>query len=238
MPREAALDSEFLSLTSSLGMEQAQRIKTGFQQFNIDEFIDKVNKDIDEDGWDKLFNISHQYILSTPTVTFMKGVIGTEIEKKKTRRSTQERDTDDALIRPEEISDTQADIDSEATKRVETIYHYLAKYPSGISFWDFVFDPTSYGRTVENIFHFSFLIRDGNASLNLNEDSTLIAKIANPPSEEQLDSLNKNQCILKFNYSNWLELKSSRGNNKAILPPPNDNPYDVSYETVFRSSRR
>lgn len=237
MPREAALDSEFLSLTSSLGMEQAQRIKTGFQQFNIDEFIDTVNKEIEEDGWNKLFNISQHYILSTPTVTFMKGVIGTEIEKKKTRRTNQEKDPEEKLVRPEEVSDTQADIDSEATKRVETIYNYLAKKSSGVSFWDFVFDPSSYGRTVENIFHFSFLIRDGNASLN-NINSNLLAKVENPPSEEQMDSLSKNQSILKFDYNMWLKLKEERGDTTPMLPPPTIDPYNVSFETVFRSQNR
>ncbi|NXT95924.1 NSE4A protein, partial [Anhinga rufa] len=47
-----------------------------------------------------------------------------------------------------------------------------------ISFFDLVIDPNSFARTVENIFHVSFIIRDGFARLKLDDDKLpIIGKI-------------------------------------------------------------
>jgi agmatine/peptidylarginine deiminase len=42
MPREAALDSEFLTVVAQLGQEQAQRVHTGIKQKTPSEFISKL----------------------------------------------------------------------------------------------------------------------------------------------------------------------------------------------------
>ncbi|NXY51284.1 NSE4A protein, partial [Ceuthmochares aereus] len=39
-----------------------------------------------------------------------------------------------------------------------------------ISFFDLVIDPNSFARSMENIFHVSFIIRDGLARLKLDDD--------------------------------------------------------------------
>jgi len=52
---------------------------------------------------------------------------------------------------------------SEATRRVEIIDGILGTYPNGLEYWRLITDPEDYGRTIENIFHFAFLIKDGQA---------------------------------------------------------------------------
>ena len=42
MPREAALDSEFMGLASKLGAEQVSKLQTGFRSYNIYDFVLKL----------------------------------------------------------------------------------------------------------------------------------------------------------------------------------------------------
>lgn len=44
-----------------------------------------------------------------------------------------------------------------------------------VNFYKFLIDPDSFGHTVENVFHFAFLIKDGQASLQLAEDGAPMA---------------------------------------------------------------
>lgn len=73
-----------------------------------------------------------------------------------------------------QVVDTEKDRESETSKRVEHIFSLLQK-TGKINFWKFVADPTSFGRTVENIFHFAFLIKDGYARITKGADGAHIA---------------------------------------------------------------
>lgn len=42
MPREAALDAEFLHVASQLGLEQTRRLHTGFKSYEISDFISRL----------------------------------------------------------------------------------------------------------------------------------------------------------------------------------------------------
>ena len=62
---------------------------------------------------------------------------------------------------------------SASTKRVEQIDQVLGQKKNGLDFWQLVYDP-DYGKTIENIFHTSFLLKDGHAKLD-KHDNTVIA---------------------------------------------------------------
>lgn len=222
-PREAALDSEFIKYMAILRTEQVQKIQTGFQDYSLRGFVDSVVKKIDHGQWDSLSEKAIHWNYSTTSPSFMNGPLGSLLERKKTRKPIA-RDKEEALVKPKEIYDTEADINSEATKRVETLYKYLEKKKK-MPFWEFVFDPTSYGRTIENIFHYSFLIRDGYASIS-NEDGDAVSELANPPDDDlNSEGVEKYQCILRFDYKMWQQLKSNPKLKTPYLPPPPEDPY-------------
>lgn len=53
---------------------------------------------------------------------------------------------------------------------------HLVTHTGGIPYLQFVVNPKCFGQTVENMFYISFLIRDGSASLSLDEDGGLIIR--------------------------------------------------------------
>lgn len=46
---------------------------------------------------------------------------------------------------------------------------YIKNNKSPINYYDYIIDTTSYSRTIENMFYFAFLVRDGKAFLDLSE---------------------------------------------------------------------
>jgi len=76
-------------------------------------------------------------------------------------------------------------------------------------------DPDSYGRTIENIFHFSFLLKEGNASIGKDDNNNSITSFTNGPPE---DNRNK-QYVLKFDYEDWEGIKKNRHCDKTYLQP-------------------
>jgi hypothetical protein len=74
-----------------------------------------------------------------------------------------------------QVTDTGKDRESEATRRVRQIESTLEEHGK-MNFWQFILDPDSFSRSVENIFHFSFLIKDGRVSLQAENNSPVIRK--------------------------------------------------------------
>ncbi len=86
MPREAALDSEFLTIAAQFGAERASRLTLGFKTRDINEFTTKVrmylkgseavdenmdNEQIEEFNWLELGKKTKGLIKRTPAVEFM-----------------------------------------------------------------------------------------------------------------------------------------------------------------------
>lgn len=102
----------------------------------------------------------------------------------------------------------------EATeKEVERILGLLQTYfredpDTPMSFFDFVVDPHSFPRTVENIFHVSFIIRDGFARIRLDQDRLPIIEPVSNEENEEIDQNTqiRNQGIIALSYRDWEEI--------------------------------
>jgi hypothetical protein len=84
MPREAALDSEFLTLATQFGLEQTNRLQTGYQTKDINDFVARIKSVLrngentsddteqqEEFNWTKLGRAAMKYLKRVPTITFM-----------------------------------------------------------------------------------------------------------------------------------------------------------------------
>ncbi|KAK4530148.1 hypothetical protein CCYA_CCYA03G1005 [Cyanidiococcus yangmingshanensis] len=98
-----------------------------------------------------------------------------------------------------------------------------------VELYDLVLDSTSFGRTVENIFHLSFLIRDGRVQLWRDDDRFMIKPLgrrgpeAGRPdlenagaAENTVQSLGA-QTVLRFDRQDWTALCQQRGEHPPLL---------------------
>ncbi|KDE02640.1 hypothetical protein MVLG_06826 [Microbotryum lychnidis-dioicae p1A1 Lamole] len=112
----------------------------------------------------------------------MLGPLALEVKEKKARTQRARQKVDESQrVRPEELRAEDVEKDRQATDRmISEIARILDAYGGeGIPYLSFVLNPHSFAQSVENIFYFSFLVRDGRACIEeeINEDSKHFGEI-------------------------------------------------------------
>ena len=94
--------------------------------------------------------------------------------------------------------------DKETARRVTTLRKYLERDDKPNDFFNFIVDPNSFTHSVENIFHFAFLIKDGLASLQV-KDGVPVVEASQQPREQDYSTstAERKQCIVKFDFDTW-----------------------------------
>ncbi|KAA8583959.1 hypothetical protein FQN60_015167 [Etheostoma spectabile] len=198
-PREAALDAHLLVVATDLGNEKASQLFTEGTTFDPTAFSEHLLSFM---GLNRLEDDEDEQQNGSAVDGYL---------------------PQDAWHRLKKMEDSH----QEATeKEVERILGYLKSYyqddpTSPISYYEFVIDPKSFSRTVENIFHMSFLIRDGLARMYLDNDK--LPCIA-PVEEGEVDaggSYSRKQCIVSISPKIWKELIDAFDIRDTMIQPPN-----------------
>jgi len=192
--------------------------------------LDEDNEDdkrfiLDSLDWDKLDRKCARYFKTAPTVDFMLGPLIIEVpEGKQTKRAAKRREKFDESQRqaPEEL--TKVEEEEEATTReVERIYEILKRHTDDgskpIGFFEFVINPDSFGKTVENLFHLSFLVKDGKASIAIDQDGQPTVCKSKPYREEDYDEVvSQKQMVLSLTMAEWREIVEVYEITEPLIP--------------------
>ncbi|POI30415.1 hypothetical protein CIB84_005835, partial [Bambusicola thoracicus] len=174
--REAALDAQFLVLASNLGKEKANELRSEITTFDSLTFADDLltfmginrteteGNDSDSESmsggylpsnaWYKLGEEAEKYFRRAPSFHYMQ-----RIERQRKAPGREEKRAMPAQLKKMEESHQES-----TAKEVERILgllqtHFRNDPCTPIFFFDLVVDPNSFARTVENIFHVSFILR-------------------------------------------------------------------------------
>mmetsp|Transcript_25213 Transcript_25213/g.58247 ORF Transcript_25213/g.58247 Transcript_25213/m.58247 type:complete len:189 (-) Transcript_25213:223-789(-) len=79
----------------------------------------------------------------------------------------------------------------------------------------FLVNPQSFTQTVENIFHYSYLVRSGKAAIAVDKKTGLPTV---KPKDLQAGTPTPRQAILAFNMSDWRKLTREFGVDKGDIP--------------------
>ncbi|KAM8806388.1 non-structural maintenance of chromosomes element 4 homolog A [Eudromia elegans] len=255
--REAALDAQFLVLASNLGKEKANELHSEMTAFDSLAFAEDLltfmglnrieieEKDSDNEGfsggylpsnaWHKLGAETEKYFRRAPSFHYMLGSFKSEppvprqrIERQKKTTGREEKRAMPAQLKKMEESHQEA-----TEKEVERILgllqtHFKNDPDMPISFFDLVIDPNSFARTVENIFHVSFIIRDGFARLKLDEDKLPIIEPVKEDEgkEDDRSNLTRNQAVISLSHQEWKEIVETFEITEPMISPPYDNDGD------------
>ncbi|NXK63957.1 NSE4A protein, partial [Sylvietta virens] len=229
--REAALDAQFLVIASSIGKEKANELRSEMSAFDSAAFAEDlltfmgINRmeetDDSEDGpggflprdaWKKVGEEALKYIKRAPTFHYMLGSFKSEPPVPKQRIERQKKANRGKAERamPAQLKKMEESYQEATEKEVERVLgilqtHFENDPNTPISFFDFVIDPNSFARTVENMFHVSFLIRDGLARIKLDEDELPVIEPTKPSAggEEEIRTGARNQVIIKLDQQEW-----------------------------------
>ncbi|KAM9365675.1 non-structural maintenance of chromosomes element 4 homolog A [Pholidichthys leucotaenia] len=248
--REAALDAQLLVVATDLGKEKASQLFSEGTSFDpgvfaehllsfmglnrIEDGEDEQQTDgasdgyLPQDAWHRLARRVECCFRTAPTFHYMMGSFHAEPPPPKQKIDRQKRAaTKEAKkMMPTQLKKMEESHQEATEKEVERILGYLKSYhgddpTSPKSYYEFVIDPSSFSRTVENIFHTSFLIRDGWARMYL-DDSNLPC-IAPVEEVEAGGSSSRNQCIVSISHKMWKELIDVFDIKETAIPPPDMN---------------
>ncbi|XP_047409957.1 non-structural maintenance of chromosomes element 4 homolog A [Sciurus carolinensis] len=234
--REAVLDAQFLVLASDLGKEKAKQLRSDLNSFDMLRYVETLLTHMgvnpleaeelirDEDSSDFEFIVYDSWKISgktaentfnkTHTFHFLLGSIQGELPAPKPRidRPRKHHMIEEQRAMPAQLKRMEESHQEATEKEVERILGLLQTYfredpDTPMSFFDFVVDPHSFPRTVENIFHVSFIIRDGFARIRLDQDRLPIIEPVNEESEgiDQNTQI-RNQGIIALSYRDWEEI--------------------------------
>ncbi|XP_018419460.1 PREDICTED: non-structural maintenance of chromosomes element 4 homolog A [Nanorana parkeri] len=249
--REAALDAQLLVLASNLGKEKASQLRADLTVFDPTSFaedlltfmginrLENPDSDSEEEGiakgylppdaWHKLGSEAAKHFRRTPTFHFMLGSFKTDPPVVRQRIDRQKRTSkvEEKRVMPAQLKQMEESHQEATEKEVERILSYLQSYfkddpETPISFFDFVIDPDSFARTVENIFHASFIIRDGFARIKLDDDKLpVIEPVTDKDQLSQVDKDNqpRYQGVISLSHQDWKEIIETFEITEPMIPP-------------------
>ena len=200
--------------------------------------LDNVPRDIPMDFLEATGKQAYKMGKFVPALTFLQGSFRYETTVKEVKKARARRAKFDAsqLERTQitvlssqanngngQASDSGADAATE--KRVQEAFKQLVQEfrsngKKPVNYFRFVVDPDSFSRTVENVFHASFLVSEGKMSLEVSEEdgSPYVRPLKKSHNVvENGETRVKKQVIINVNMPDWERIKEKMNIKKAFL---------------------
>lgn len=179
---QSLLASRAFAELTSCARRQATKLQTGLKNYDTASFVNKIKTRMSGDAraeegdvtapldFASLGGSLWRYYRRAPAVDFMYGLADIQprapvVRKAQTGpRAGSKRGG--VAARPENVVDKDKLDKTETDLQIEAMHRELQRRGgAGTPFYAFLVDPDSFSRSVENIFHSSFLIKDGRARL-------------------------------------------------------------------------
>lgn len=235
-PQEAVMDARVIKQLSRLCRTQAEQMSSNINQFQQQEFAEKLvsNMTGGEGGvvsrkkWILLGRQVKGMFRRSPPLTYMYGALDTippppkekPAKEPRARQATRVADlvaTQDTVLAEAEKSENQTEqMVTHVFKCLIACWKEAQKKP--INFFKFVIDPDSFGSSIENLFHVSFLVKDGRVAIKVDDTSGMphIVPVGRRQGTEG-GSETKNQVVMNFCMDDWKKLKDSLGIRTCMI---------------------
>ncbi len=245
---QAHVDAQLFRKLGEYSRRQAAQLQTGLKDYDVKSFTDALvvataktkgqnadamNDDDDDDeaeqqgiefSFHQIGSRVFEVWRTVPAMDFLYGNMTTEPPVARVRRQKEKVTKGTETVKPVELE--RGDVEqTETDKQVTHMRHWLKRQGS-LNFWDMVVDPTpntGFTRTIENVFHSAFLIKDMYAQLDLNVDPPIITytdpnAIANGVANGTTTAEN-NQFVMGIDYTRYQDVIKKYKITEAKLPP-------------------
>eukprot|EP01137_Pigoraptor_chileana_P006505 Opistho-2@3234 len=242
---EAAIDSQVIAQISTMGAQRAMKMSTDFVNFDANVFIAKLkgkmavhideahggaasdtqnddasaadhNKDVVA-GWAKLGRLALPIFRTLPAVSFVYGPLEiVQVQRKQAERQKRLKFDESQKVTPLEGIAPGASSEETTTREVKVVLEQLRVIEKPINVFQFVINPDSFSQTVENIFHLSFLIKDGHARMYIENELPFVVAVEGEESSGPTEQ--RKQSIFSMDVPQWRELISLLNITESIIP--------------------
>jgi len=223
-PSEEFLDATQLSLLGQLGVMQARKAKSQhLNRFTLEDTIKAIqnkfrssggDEDMDID-WAKIGKSCSGAIRTVHACSFMNGPMEVEFKVPERKRREKKKDEEHVLQQAELIKSVDKEETTQTDIRVRELRELLVNdagidREKGKNYFEIVINPDSFTQTVENIFDFSFLVKDGYVQLLPSPDGVPMVIPQNPmeylSQGDNTKGLVSSQTVLSLDKRKWKEL--------------------------------
>jgi len=234
-PQEAVLDARVIKQLSRLCRQQAEQLSANIATFSQAEFAEKLvgNMAGGEAGaavtrrkWVLLGRQVQSMFRRSPALTYMYGALDTTPPPPKERKAREGRGrqatrvadlvaTQDTVLAEAETSDNQTEaLVGHVFKCLVGVWREQGKTP--VNLFRFVINPDSFGITVENLFHLSFLVKEGKVAITADEGLPHILPLTKRRQGGEGEG-EKNQVVMNINMEDWRRMKEALGVTSAAI---------------------
>ncbi|KAG8459364.1 hypothetical protein KFE25_013000 [Diacronema lutheri] len=244
--RNAAIDSRCILKASRLGTMQSSNlnqstplefmraIKLKFGNISAEtlEGMTDAQKDTASVAinWDALADFAHDMSNAAPAwdspwSASLVAIVG----KERKAREKRVKDVLEAEVRPKELTATSVNTETEMTqkRRCDAMRATIeraekdaaANGGNGLNFFHLVLNPeeaVGFGQTIENMFDFSFHLKEGNVRIDIADGEPMVRFTRPPSAEAYREGLSKVQNILKLDYPTWQQLRKRYGAQRML----------------------
>ncbi|CAO1614777.1 unnamed protein product [Sympodiomycopsis kandeliae] len=184
------------------------------------EQIDQL--DMQSWNWQRLGLIASKYSRKAPTMDHLVGPLAVEPRERKVVKRAKLAEGGEA-VRPEELEQKDLQQNENETSRC---VHDIAKRlqdkggDEGINLFEFVLNPKSFSNSVENLFYVSFLVKEGIAAINDDDEGgpPMIIRVEPPSEEDYEQGLKKRQIVLELDKATWRDLIETYNIKESVIP--------------------
>ncbi|CAG8441781.1 6477_t:CDS:10 [Ambispora leptoticha] len=228
---EAILDSRILVLSADLSVQKARRMKIDSNAFDTDDYVGKLvnfmggsqpHLEEEDDApldWLGLGKVAARFTTRVPSMAYMLGPLSIE-QKERTKGKSQVRIEKNEKDLRTPISMKEQDIErqeNETTRNVKMIADFIQERQP-INLFEFIINPESFSQTIENLFYLSFLVRDGQVSIDDEDGQPIITRCESATAEDYENGLIKKQVVLEMDMALWKQLIEVYEIKKSIIP--------------------
>lgn len=233
-PQEALLDARVFKHLSRMCRQYAEGLSTSSKKFLVSEYAEFLaehfgaaqdeetgNYKMNEDHWMQLGTEANFIMQPVPYLHYLYGSVDTEgfepkVKEKRKRLTAAEKNgqlTKAKILGDEEMEGeptnkkTLTEILVQSTFQ-QLVDEYRKNDKKPISYFRFVINGDCFGKSVENMFHVSFLVKEGKARIFVDTSNRLPKIEPIKKGQTQPEDLSaKKQVIVALSMSQWNSLK-------------------------------
>lgn len=228
-PIDSVLDSKFLIYTADIGYQRLKKVPSSANIFSLDDFVDCAisafslnisnNKKEALNSEERLdfgkigqlmeglsawrgVRVLKKHFAKLSLPRFQRQV---KVKTKKTSTSISNSKEEEVELQvAQKVIQSEKMQERETTDYVVDVYTTLIDLGGSVNYYKFILNPSSFSRSVENMFYVSFLIRDDRVKLETIEEE-LVLSVLEEDSVLVSDNIKK-QIIIELTVEKWTRL--------------------------------
>ncbi|RLN48861.1 hypothetical protein BBJ29_007125 [Phytophthora kernoviae] len=222
-PREANLDASNLDeLNVAVGKQSQALGSSDLTKYDTTDLIRQTQGICTAESqngafdWNTLGSAAGACFRSVPEISFLFGLMDTEVVRKERKRARRaQEDVDAREAQPTEYTNKKDKKDAQA-RRLEVLQTTLTNGNRRQPMFEVLVNPKSFAQTVENLFDTSFLVRNSSVEIGVDENTGL-PYLQNHEGEGNTDLPPSSQSIISITPDQWEQIAQLTGREEPVL---------------------